>query len=54
MIVVDTGVILAVADASDADHDRCDELLASHPGQLARPTSHALPPPRPDGPTPGM
>lgn len=31
MIVVDTGVILAVADAGDADHDRCDQLLASRP-----------------------
>lgn len=33
MIVVDTGVLLAVADASDADHDRCDHLLAGYPGR---------------------
>ena len=32
MILVDTGVILAVADAGDTDHDACDELLATHPG----------------------
>lgn len=35
---VDTGVILAVADASDADHDRCDELLAANPAALVAPT----------------
>lgn len=28
MLVVDTGVLYAVADASDADHDACDALLA--------------------------
>ena len=33
MIVVDTGVILAVADGADADHDRCDELLAGYSGR---------------------
>ncbi len=38
MIIVDTGVILAVADASDADHDRCDELLAANPAALVVPT----------------
>ena len=31
MIVVDTDVIFAVADASDAAHDACDDLLAVHP-----------------------
>jgi uncharacterized protein len=30
VIVVDTGVILAVADASDADHDACDQLLTAY------------------------
>lgn len=30
MIVVDTGVIFAVADGDDADHRACDELLASY------------------------
>ena len=40
MIIVDTGVLLAVADASDADHRRCDELLGGHPTELAcRPRS---------------
>lgn len=39
MIVVDTGVIFAVADAADSDHRVCDELLASHPGaELVVPT----------------
>lgn len=38
MIVVDTGVIFAVADADDHDHVACDELLAAHPGELAVPT----------------
>ena len=33
MIVVDTGVLLAVADGADADHDRCDQLLAGRPGR---------------------
>jgi predicted nucleic acid-binding protein len=40
MIVVDTGVILAVADAGDGDHDVCDELLAAHRGaELIVPTT---------------
>ncbi len=40
MIVVDTGVILAVADAGDAHHDACDELLAARPGaELIVPTT---------------
>ncbi len=38
VIIVDTGVFLAVADASDTDHDRCDELLAAQPGEMAVPT----------------
>ena len=33
MIIVDTGVILAVADGSDADHDRSDDLLGGYPGR---------------------
>ena len=33
MIIVDTGVLLAVADGADADHDRCDHLLGSYPGR---------------------
>jgi uncharacterized protein len=40
VIVVDTGVILAIADASDAHHDVCDELLAIHTGrELIVPTT---------------
>jgi predicted nucleic acid-binding protein len=31
MLVVDTGVIFAVADRDDRDHRVCDELLASLP-----------------------
>lgn len=38
MIVVDTGVLFAVADEADHDHAACDELLAAHPGELAVPT----------------
>ncbi len=38
MIVVDTGVLFAVADAADGDHHSCDELLADHPGELMVPT----------------
>lgn len=39
MIVVDTGVLLAVADGDDADHDRCEPLLGSYPpGELIVPT----------------
>lgn len=30
MIVVDTGVLYAVADAADADHDAADSLLTSY------------------------
>jgi uncharacterized protein len=40
VIVVDTGVIFAVADAGDVDHDRCDELLSAYPsGELIVPTT---------------
>lgn len=38
MIVVDTGVLFAIADQSDADHNASDDLLAAHPGDLAVPT----------------
>ena len=37
MIVVDTGVLLAAADADDQDHDRCAQLLRDRRGQLAVP-----------------
>lgn len=37
MIVVDTGVLLAAADADDADHQICAELLRGHRGQLLSP-----------------
>ena len=32
--MVDTNVILAVADDADPDHDRCQQLLETHPGPL--------------------
>lgn len=35
MIVVDTGVLLAAADADDQDHVSCGQLLRGHRGQLA-------------------
>ena len=35
MIVVDTGVLLAAADADDQDHVRCGQLLRDHRGELA-------------------
>jgi len=38
VIVVDTGVIFAVADSSDDDHDACDELLSAFAGELVVPT----------------
>ncbi|HVA61837.1 MAG TPA: PIN domain-containing protein, partial [Mycobacteriales bacterium] len=38
MLLVDTGVIFAVADAADGDHDRCEGLLATHPEPLLVPT----------------
>lgn len=39
MLVVDTGVLLAVADSDEPDHDACDELLASRrPADLLVPT----------------
>lgn len=34
MLIVDTGPLVAVADADDADHDACDELLDTAPGPL--------------------
>jgi predicted nucleic acid-binding protein len=37
-IVIDTGVIFAVADRSDADHEVCDELLSAFGGELVVPT----------------
>jgi predicted nucleic acid-binding protein len=37
MIVVDTGVLLAAADADDADHVACARLLREHRGQLKVP-----------------
>jgi uncharacterized protein len=30
VLVVDTGVIFAVADRDDGDHDACDELVAAY------------------------
>jgi len=39
VILVDTGVIYAVADRADADHDKCEQLLATHPGPLLVPTT---------------
>jgi predicted nucleic acid-binding protein len=39
VIVVDTGVIFAVADTADGDHRRCEELLGSYSGaELLVPT----------------
>jgi hypothetical protein len=38
VIVVDTGVLYAVADRSDADHDACDNLLNTFAGDLVVPT----------------
>jgi predicted nucleic acid-binding protein len=37
VIVVDTGVLYAVADGADHDHDACDDLLAAHRGRLVVP-----------------
>ncbi len=37
-IIVDTGVVFAVADRSDADHGPCDELLGAFAGDLVVPT----------------
>ncbi len=34
MLIVDTGPLVAVADADDADHRSCDELLDTDPGPL--------------------
>ena len=37
-IVLGTGVIFAVADSSDDDHDACDDLLSAFVGELVVPT----------------
>jgi len=37
MIVVDTGVLLAAADADDADHSECAQLMRARRGQLKVP-----------------
>ena len=34
MLLVDTGVLLAAADSTDRDHQRCAELLAERRGDL--------------------
>jgi predicted nucleic acid-binding protein len=36
-VVVDTGVLLAAADADDADHERCAMLLRQYRGELRVP-----------------
>jgi predicted nucleic acid-binding protein len=36
-VIVDTGVLLAAADADDDDHERCAQLLRDHQGQLKVP-----------------
>ena len=36
-IVVDTGVLLAAADADDDDHERCSRFLRDHRGELTVP-----------------
>ena len=37
VLVVDTGVLLAAADADDADHNQCSRLLREHRGELVAP-----------------
>ncbi len=37
-VVVDTGVLVAAADADDADHDACAQLLRDRRGQLVVPS----------------
>lgn len=34
MLIVDTGVLVAAADRTDREHDRCAELVTSWSGQL--------------------
>jgi len=36
-IVVDTGILLGAADETDADHERCAEVLRRYRGQLTVP-----------------
>lgn len=36
-VIVDTGILLAAADAGDADHQRCAELLRDNRGKLLVP-----------------
>jgi predicted nucleic acid-binding protein len=36
-IIVDTGVLLAAADADDDDHERCSRLLRDRRGELTVP-----------------
>jgi len=37
VVIVDTGVLLAAADADDVDHERCAGLLRAHRGELRVP-----------------
>lgn len=36
-VIVDTGILLAAADADDADHEPCARLLREHRGELRVP-----------------
>lgn len=38
MIVCDTGPLVAVLNAADKDHERCTDLLETHPGPLLVPS----------------
>lgn len=38
MIICDTGPLVAVLNADDADHQRCTEFLEGHPGPLVVPS----------------
>lgn len=37
MILCDTGPLVAVLNATDSDHERCQQLLEHHPGPLLVP-----------------
>lgn len=37
MIICDTGPLVAVLNANDADHQRCADLMETHPGPLLVP-----------------